>query len=92
MLKRPTNHFLSSVHSDVVTTLRKLFFLRFKKKIYIVLTPKILRTIDDFFSKSKTTEGVINFQNFDLKNWPLGVNCYENKFKNIKEHFACKRK
>ena len=43
-------------------------------------------------TKSKTTEGVINFQNFDLKNWPLGVNCYENKFKNIKEHFACKRK
>ena len=37
------------------------------------------------FHKNQTkTEGVINFQSFDPQKWPLGVDCLENNFKNLK--------
>ena len=57
------------MNSDAVTTLRKLFFFTILKKKLYSFNP---------------IKGIINFQNFDPQKWSLGVNHFENNFKNLK--------
>ena len=65
------------LHSDAVTTLRQLFFLRLKKNLIQLLTTFHQN------NKKKMRELLI-FKVLTPKKWPLGVDFFENIFLNLK--------